>query len=103
MDLDTLHELNSLDIRELLDQDSRPTLVIDLDPDEQDPVGADIIRPVFCNSALRLHERLLDDVVGKHLGTASNDRERSLFNDFKSWATGVTTHDDSKDVFPLSF
>jgi PAS domain S-box-containing protein len=103
MDVDSLQELNSLDIRELLDQDSRPTLIIDLDPDEHVPVGAGPLHPVFCNSALRLHERLFDDVVGKHLETSSSDQDRSLYNDFKIWATGVTTHDDSKDVFPLSF
>jgi PAS domain S-box-containing protein len=104
VDSKSLGEFNSLSITEILDQDSRPTFVIDLDPDEDAPVGAAGISPVFCNSALRLHERLLDVVVGK--GAETNDpttSEPPSYDDFRSWATGVTKFDDSKDVFPLSY
>jgi len=58
-------ELDALGIREVLDQDSRPTFVLDLDPDEDKHNSLNSILPVFCNSALRLHERLLDSVTGK--------------------------------------
>ncbi|KAI0121090.1 aerobic respiration control sensor protein arcB [Xylariales sp. AK1849] len=107
MDIDTdrlrsLGEFDSLSVTEVLDQDSRPTFVIDLDPDEDAVVNASGIVPVFCNSALRLHALLLDVVVGN--GTAVEDPNIApTYTDFRSWATGVTKFDDSKDVFPLSF
>ncbi|KAK7424531.1 hypothetical protein QQX98_000496 [Neonectria punicea] len=98
--------LSGLDIRDILDADSRPTFIVDLDPDEELPQGLQVIRPVFCNSALRLHERLLDAVCGNGSPEPeSADDEADLavpYSAFESWATGITTQDDSKDVFPLS-
>jgi hypothetical protein len=104
MDLEPLDDLNALGLKEVLDQDSRPTLVIDLDPDEEGIVArANTIVPVFCNSALRSHERLYDALVGLDAEGLINTRDSPSYEDFKSWATGVTKFDDSKDVFPLSF
>jgi PAS domain S-box-containing protein len=98
----SLHEFNALEVTEILDQDSRPTFIIDLDPDDDVPAVADRIAPIFCNSALRLHERLLDTVTGR-VTTPPDPDTGSTYLDFRAWATGVTQHDDSKDVFPLSF
>jgi hypothetical protein len=104
MDADPADELNTLGVKEVLDQDSRPTFVIDLDPDEQRIVaGANTIFPVFCNAALRSHERLYDALIGQDAEGLFNKQEQPTYEDFKSWATGVTQFDDSKDVFPLSF
>ncbi|KAH7028000.1 aerobic respiration control sensor protein arcB [Microdochium trichocladiopsis] len=94
----SLAEFDSLTIIEVLDQDSRPTFVIDLDPDESITIGASRIAPIFCNAALRSHEKLADTIVGTD-GTA----DPALYEEFSAWATGVTKFDDSKDVFPLSF
>ncbi|KAK7998912.1 hypothetical protein PG991_014587 [Apiospora marii] len=93
----SLHEFNACSITEVLEQDSRPTFVIDLDPDESVTIGASRILPVFCNSALRLHEPLHDTILGK----GAPDTQRP-YEEFSSWATGVTKFDDSRDVFPLS-
>ncbi|KPM39531.1 hypothetical protein AK830_g7026 [Neonectria ditissima] len=96
--------LSILDIRDILNADSRPTFIIDLDPDEELPPGLQVIRPVFCNSALRLHERLHDVVCGNESpDTTESGQEFVPYEAFKSWATGITTQDDAKDVFPLSF
>lgn len=143
--------LDALGIREVLDADSRPTFIIDLDPDQPSRSVSTCIAPVFCNAALRSHDRLLDAVLGRDVpavppavtaaaassdpasasastpastpastsasGSALSDLDpahhgpdpggsRSLgpsHEVFKRWVTGVTTHDDSKDVFPLSF
>jgi PAS domain S-box-containing protein len=103
MEVDSALELDYLNISEVLDQDSRPTFIIDLDPDVDAPLRADTIRPVFCNSALRSHEKLFDDVVGKPSEQSFKYEENSAYHEFKNWVIGVTTHDDSKDVFPLSF
>ncbi|KFA46842.1 hypothetical protein S40293_05604 [Stachybotrys chartarum IBT 40293] len=112
---DATAELDELRLGEILDADSRPTFVFDLDPDNESPEGLGLLLPVFCNAALRQHERLLDALVGKdaqglsshHAPSGAVDAAPSppepSYADFKAWATGVTTHDDSKDIFPLSF
>lgn len=148
---DQMDGLDALGIREVLDADSRPTFIIDLDPDQPSRSVSTCITPVFCNAALRSHDRLLDAVLGRDTpavpasdpaavasgpspsasasltasastpapvsAPALSDLEpahhgpdpggsRSLgpsHEVFKRWVTGVTTHDDSKDVFPLSF
>jgi hypothetical protein len=102
--MDLADELDQLCIREVLDQDSRPLFVIDLDPDdEESPNAGNIVKPVFVNSALRLHQRLLDVVTGAEVADESLASGASLYKDFRSWVIGVTKHDDSKDIFPLFF
>lgn len=105
MDAEAEDELSAIGIREILDADSRPTFVLDLDPDENlppDAVKANAILPVFCNAALRLHEQLFDALIGFDAQGLENADKKTSFDDFKRWATGVTPHDDSKDVFPLA-
>ncbi|KAJ9144314.1 Hybrid signal transduction histidine kinase K [Coniochaeta hoffmannii] len=106
MDAGAGDELNALAIREVLDADSRPTFVLDLDPDDNsspDAVKDHAILPVFCNAALRLHEQLFDALVGLDAQGLATVNEKTTYDEFKCWATGVTPHDDSKDVFPLAF
>ncbi|KAH7313750.1 aerobic respiration control sensor protein arcB [Stachybotrys elegans] len=119
---DPVVELDQLRLPEILDADSRPTFVIDLDPDlgTPSPDGVKLILPVFCNAALRQHERLRDALVGHDAqGLAAPDTQPPAasdpalppssqdstpsYQDYKAWATGVTSHDDSRDVFPQSF
>ncbi|KAK0651011.1 aerobic respiration control sensor protein arcB [Cercophora newfieldiana] len=107
--------IECLKVCEVLDADPRPTFVIDLDPDEDIPVrhpnGAQFLLPAFCNAALRLHEQLFDALVGTNAQGLDKDadeketpgRETYKFADFKKWVTGVTPHDESGDIFPLSF
>ncbi|KAL1869350.1 hypothetical protein Daus18300_005562 [Diaporthe australafricana] len=131
---DQMDGLDALGIREVLDADSRPTFIIDLDPDQPSRKVSTRIDPVFCNAALRSHDRLLDAVLGRDAPGAISDAASAsapaalpalpdlepaqqgpdpggsgsrmlgpIHEAFKHWVTGVTTHDDSKDVFPLSF
>ncbi|KAG5806216.1 hypothetical protein H9Q74_011908 [Fusarium xylarioides] len=95
MESDVAHDLDKLNIRDILNADSRPTFIIDLDPDDETPLRSKAIQPVFFNSALATHERLLDAIRGEH--------SESEYGEFKTWATGITKQDDSKDVFPLFF
>jgi hypothetical protein len=98
---EAFNELDQLSLKEILDQDSRPTFVIDLDPDY--PVGS-TIQPIFCNAALRVHDQLLDNITGvadADLADKSPDGT-TTYDDFRTWATGVSRHNKSKDVFPLT-
>lgn len=96
-------ELNSIGFRDILEQDSRPTFVIDLDPDESLNGGSNVIAPIFYNAALRTHESLLDTVLGYAGGHSQVEGDAVPYDTFKAWATGWTKFDDSRDVFPLTF
>ncbi|KAL9110587.1 MAG: hypothetical protein Q9227_004945 [Pyrenula ochraceoflavens] len=95
--------LDALGIREILDADSRPTFIIDLNPERNLYARAKGIRPVFCNAALCLHERLLDTILRDNSYEELDHQEKQVYQAFINWATSVTTHDDSRDVFPLTF
>lgn len=102
MESDIADDLDKLNIRDILNADSRPTFIIDLDPDDESPLPANVIQPVFCNAALKTHERLFDSVRGE--GTPNIAQTESVsYLDFKTWSTGITTQDDSRDVYPLFF
>ncbi|KAM0221349.1 hypothetical protein ACHAQD_005252 [Fusarium lateritium] len=104
MESDIADDLSKLNIRDILNADSRPTFIIDLDPDDDSPLRSKSIRPVFSNTALTTHERLLDAVRGEETPAVADEQtDAGSYSDFKNWATGITTQDDSKDVFPLFF
>jgi PAS domain S-box-containing protein len=94
-----LRELDSLSLQEILDADSRPTFIIDLDPDCAHHAHA--IRPIFCNAALKLHDRLLDSLTLED-EDIDTDADTTTYTEFRSWSTGVSRVDDSRDVFPLT-
>lgn len=95
-------ELDSLSLKEILDQDSRPTLVLDLDPDY---VFGDkrAIRPIFSNFALRQHHQLLDNVTGTPDEDGKSDDDAKSYLKFYDWATGVSRFNDAKEIFPITF
>lgn len=120
---DQTDAFHSLKIAAVLDADPRPTFVLDLDPDYPATRGTASISPVFCNTALRSHERLLDAVTSESSRSGSieeldpsplhdspavdpfdvdGQRGTTTHDKFKAWATGVTVHDESRDVFPQS-
>ncbi|KAF4990600.1 hypothetical protein FGRMN_8359 [Fusarium graminum] len=104
MESDIADDLSKLNVRDILNADSRPTFIIDLDPDDDSPLRSKPIQPVFSNTALITHERLSDAVRGEEAPSLADEHaDADTYSDFKSWATGITTQDDSKDVFPLFF
>jgi PAS domain S-box-containing protein len=96
----TMNELDSLSLKEILDEDSRPTFIIDLDPDF---VNENItIQPVFCNAALKLHSRLLDSITETPEERINKDPATATYDEFRIWATGISRFNNSKDIFPLT-
>ncbi|CAO2651809.1 Nn.00g000920.m01.CDS01 [Neocucurbitaria sp. VM-36] len=95
------NELDSISLQEIWDQDSRPTFLVDLDPDY---VLGDkhLIRPIFCNAALRQHDQLLDSIRGLPEDSVEPGTDNTTYHAFRDWATGVSRFNDSKDVFPLT-
>ncbi|WPH02699.1 Hypothetical protein R9X50_00556500 [Acrodontium crateriforme] len=87
--------LNDVGMWEIFDQDCRPTFVIDLDPDLDEPAPTDKLAPLFGNTALTTYELLWDAVRGA--GTSD-----AAYTGFRSWATSRSKFDDSGDVFPVT-
>jgi hypothetical protein len=98
---DAFTELDRLSFREILNEDSRPTFILDLDPDYA--VGR-TIRPVFSNRSLKQHGRLLAYITGDAKETDGSEDLglMTTYDDFRDWAMGVSKSNDSKDIFPLT-
>lgn len=91
-----LKEFDGVGIREILDQDSRPTFVIDLDPDLE--FASEQLSPFFGNASIRTYERLWDVVCG-----VTNDEPAATadaYAAFRAWTTSRTAFDESGDIFP---
>ena len=83
-----LEELNTIAITEVLEHDSRPTFIIDLDPDLDSVIRPDVLSPIFCNVALRTYDRLLEVIEGETTIETVEDSE-ATYNDFRSWAKSI--------------
>ncbi|KAJ4148620.1 hypothetical protein LMH87_003081 [Akanthomyces muscarius] len=105
-------ELDALRLWEILDADSRPTFVLDLDPNVDSAATCnlvtfkDTIVPVFCNEALRLHERLYESLFVSCAIPANGHPDAqakgpTAFAQFKTWAESVTEHDVSNDIYTV--
>lgn len=89
--------LQEIGILELLEQDSRPTFILDLHSPEPDVKGR--MNVVFCNKSLRFSDNLRKALYGETVfpapspsSNASPDSRHDLSaaaaeSDFKSWAT----------------
>lgn len=94
--------LYDIGIVELLEQDGRPTFILDQNEDkEPDNIH---LRPVFCNASLRSVTYLQDIVTGK----AVADSHRSLYepnkySDFREWASCLPEHDNLVDGYLPNF
>ncbi|KAJ4987649.1 hsp90-like protein, partial [Stagonosporopsis vannaccii] len=95
-----MQELDSLSLKEILDEDPRPTFIIDLDPDFAKADST--IHPVFCNAALKLHSRLLDSISEPSDEFQDKDPATTTYDDFRQWVTSTSKFNNSRDVFPLT-
>lgn len=95
---DGLQDLDSIGVLEVLEHDSRPTFVIDLDPDINAPAHFQALAPSFGNASLTLHEILWDTVCGMN----GDEAMLADYARFRAWVTSRSEFDDSCDVFPLT-
>jgi hypothetical protein len=98
---DAFKELDSLSFREILNEDSRPTFILDLDSDYT--VGR-ALRPIFSNRSLKQHGRLLDCITGdtKETGGSEDPGLMTTYDAFRDWAMGISRSNGSDDIFPLT-
>lgn len=94
--------LASIGITELLNQDERPTIIIDLGDSTNYGVGP--LRPLFANASMRSYQGLVDVVSG----LAEDDASPGLstgksFVQFKSWLLSAAVNGESLNVCLPSF
>jgi len=92
--------LGSVGIVELLEQDERPTFIIDVaNPANFNPGGP--LQIIFANASLRAYESVLDLVTGREALDSPgivND-----FPEFKAWALSFVRNNESLDICLPSF
>lgn len=91
--------LNSIGVTELLEQDDRPTFIVDLA--DTSNYGTAPLRPVFENQSLRSIAGMHELVVGTdHEGTSPNGQS---YLQFKSWLLSAAINGESLNVCLPSF
>ncbi|OJD35344.1 histidine kinase hhk13p [Diplodia corticola] len=88
--------LSNIGIGELLEQDGRPTFIVDLG--EPTNYGPGYFHVVFANSALRASIGLLDLVSGKVVHGSQDPATFKAFTHFKTWVLSAVVHGESLDV-----
>jgi PAS domain-containing protein len=92
--------LGAVGVAELLEQDERPTFIIDVaNPLNFTPGGPLII--IFANASLRGYDSILEMVTGKEV--FDNPGIVHDFPEFKSWALSFVKNSESMDVCLPSF
>jgi hypothetical protein len=93
--------LNNIGIVELLEQDERPTFIVDLG--DSTNYGPGPVHPVFLNSSLKAYDGMQGIVSGTAPGEDSPDVK--TFLQFKAWMLSATVNGESLNVClpPFSF
>lgn len=93
---DSLQVLGQVGIIELLEQDERPTFIIDLgNPTNFRPGPLQI---VFANAAIRGYSGLLDMITGKVHMASPDYAVTSTFPEFRAWSTSFVKDHESLGV-----
>ncbi|RDW87629.1 hypothetical protein BP5796_03323 [Coleophoma crateriformis] len=94
--------LGSIGIIELLEQDERPTFILDVaNTTNFNPGGP--LQIVFANAALRAYDSILEMVTGRTELESPGVAVTSDFPEFKSWALSFVRDSESLDVCLPSF
>ncbi|KUJ24371.1 uncharacterized protein LY89DRAFT_604977 [Mollisia scopiformis] len=94
--------LSSVGIIELLDQDERPTFIIDIANSANFTPGGPL-QIVFANSALCAYESILEMVTGKADLDSPVIAVTNDFPEFKAWALSFVKNGESLDICLPSF
>lgn len=96
-----LQILEQVDVVEILEQDERPTFIIDLaNPANFQPGPLNL---VFANASLLAFDGLLDTIMGNIDAQLPDLAEATAFNEFKAWSTSYVRNSESLDVTLPSF
>ncbi|KAL1296620.1 hypothetical protein AAFC00_000109 [Neodothiora populina] len=93
--------LGSIGVTELLEQDDRPTMIVDLG--DSSHARAPYIRPVFVNASLRSSPALLASLCGTAQEPSPDDSPMSPFQQFRAWLLPSAGNPDSPQLVPQQF
>lgn len=96
-----LNVLNQLGVLELLEQDERPTFILDLD--DQDNYEPGPLKILFANVSLRASGPILDMITGRAGQASPGLAATTMFSDFKAWSTSYVKNHEPLDVDLPSF
>ncbi|KAG4433438.1 hypothetical protein IFR05_011084 [Cadophora sp. M221] len=97
--------VQEIGIIELLEQDSRPTFIFDVDAPEQEVNGRMTFVPVYCNKSLRFFDSIRNVVCAETFYPPSSEHTPSQVTsvaaerEFKEWAMTMPKFDSSKDGY----
>ncbi|MCJ1309660.1 hypothetical protein MMC25_003320 [Agyrium rufum] len=95
---DRITALNAIGLTELLDQDDRPTFVIDIADEFNQLPGS--LRVLFANTSLHSINGLFEMVSGR---LSDHTNLSSIFGDFKIWVMSFVQSNRSMDIVLPSF
>lgn len=98
---DGLRSLGQVGVLELLEQDERPTFVLDLADKVNYEPGS--LKVVFANASLRASGPILDRITGKAGNESPGLTAATAFSDFKAWSISYVRDYESLDVALPSF
>jgi len=97
-----LQILNNVGIIELLEQDERPTFIIDVANTANFHPGAPL-QIVFANASLRAYESILEMIAGKADLDSPGVAVTNDFPEFKAWTLSFVKNGESLDICLPSF
>jgi hypothetical protein len=94
---DSFSQLDRLSLKEILDEDRRPTFVVDLEHNRTTGHG---IQPIFVNASLKGRTRLLSNVTRETNDSPSVKVSSSAttYDNFRNWATAVSEQIPTEDA-----
>ena len=96
-----LNTLNQIGVTELLEQDERPTFILDLGDQHNFEPGH--LKILFANASLRALPPILDLITGISGQESPSLTATTSFSDFKAWAVSFVKEHESLDVALPSF
>lgn len=96
-----VHILNQLGVIELLEQDERPTFILDLG--EQSNYEPGPLKIIFANTSLRASPPALEMISGRAGQVSPGLTATTAFSDFKAWSMSYVKDHESLDVALPSF
>ena len=93
--------LNQVGVIDILEQDERPTFIIDLGNHANFELGH--LRIIYANTSLRATNGLLDQVTGQFDDDLLDLASMTSFNEFKAWSTSYVKNNEAMDVNLPSF
>lgn len=97
---DPLRLLGSVGIVELLEQDTRPTFIVDIGDAANYTPGSSALQILFANSALRSNSSIWELVCVRPPDQGIDDASAHASNQFKGWLLSTIVQGENLDVNP---